>query len=395
MASPVLARLATALLASEKGRKTVGWVIALILSPLTLLTAFLCCFGTAAVEHNDFAVSASFYGPAFSDKIPAEYKNHISEMRTAFTLLDAATAAVNAKAESGSLDPVQVKAVFFALCFGDNAPTRAAADRFVDCFYKTETRTRMVTVVQEDGTEELVEETYEVAVPLSVEDVYERLTTWRGRVVTDAERSNAVDIYAIVMGSMGGDTFNGDYESGGSAPIELDVSMLTDPTTKNAADLVVYVTNAWNSGWGYVWGTYGQVLTPELLQYKLTQYPEGVGEYAAFIRANWLDKRTADCVGLIKGYGWLDGETMEIQYGSNGMPDIGANEMYYNAVRKGAIQAMPDTPGLAVWKPGHIGVYIGNGEVIEAMGTKYGVVKTQLEGRGWTHWLEIPYIKYD
>ena len=47
--------------------------------------------------------------------------------------------------------------------------------------------------------------------------------------------------------------------------------MLTDPTTKNAADLVVYVTNAWNSGWGYVWGTYGQVLTPELLQYKLTR----------------------------------------------------------------------------------------------------------------------------
>lgn len=65
---------------------------------------------------------------------------------------------------------------------------------------------------------------------------------------------------------------------------------------------------------------------------------------------------------------------MEIQYSSNGMPD---------------------TPGLAVWKQGHIGVYIGNGEVIEAMGTKYGVVKTQLEGRGWTHWLEIPYINYD
>ena len=56
---------------------------------------------------------------------------------------------------------------------------------------------------------------------------------------------------------------------------------------------------------------------------------------------------------------------------------------------------MPDTPGLAVWKAGHIGVYIGNGEVIEAMGTKYGVVKTQLEGRGWTHWLEVPGIEYE
>lgn len=43
----------------------------------------------------------------------------------------------------------------------------------------------------------------------------------------------------------------------------------------------------------------------------------------------------------------------------------------------------------------NLGVYIGNGEVIEAMGTKYGVVKTKLAGRGWTHWLQVPYISYD
>ena len=367
----------------------------LILSPLIILAAFLCCFGDGASRHNNAVVSAAFYGAAFSDKVPKEYRTHITEMQEAFSLLDSATVYVNQKAEEGSLDPVQVKAVFFALCFGDNAPTRAAAGRFVDCFYKTETRTRMVTVTQEDGTEELVEETYEVAVPLPMAEVYEKLSIWRGRVVTDAERSNAVDIYVMVMGSMGGDTFNGAYEPGGSAPIELDVSMLTDPTTKNAADLVTYVTNAWNSGWGYVWGTYGQTLTPELLQYKLTQYPDSVGKYAVFIRANWLGKHTADCVGLIKGYGWLSTDTMTIDYGTHGMPDIGANEMYYDATQRGSIDTMPDTPGLAVWKSGHIGVYIGNGEVIEAMGTKYGVVKTQLEGRGWTHWLEVPGIEYE
>ena len=383
MAIPALARLAAAVLTNEDGRRAAGKVLALILSPLIILAAFLCCFGDGASQHNNAVVSAAFYGAEFSDKVPKEYRTHITEMQEAFSLLDSATVYVNQKAEEGSLDPVQVEAVFFALCFGDNAPTRSAADRFVDCFYKTETRARMVTVTQEDGTEKLVEE------------VYEKLSTWRGCVVTDAERSNAVDIYAIVMGSMGGDTFNGDYESGGSAPIELDVSMLTDPTTKNAADLVVYVTNAWNSGWGYVWGTYGQTLTSELLQYKLTQYPNGVGKYVDFIRANWLGRHTADCVGLIKGYGWLSTDTMTIDYGTHGMPDIGANEMFYNATRRGGIDTMPDTPGLAVWKSGHIGVYIGNGEVVEAMGTKYGVVKTQLEGRGWTHWLEVPGIEYE
>ncbi|MGE4485851.1 MAG: hypothetical protein AB7C97_12155, partial [Oscillospiraceae bacterium] len=98
--------------------------------------------------------------------------------------------------------------------------------------------------------------------------------------------------------------------------------------------------------------------------------------------------------GLIKGYGWLNPGTLTIDYATNGMPDIGANQMYQYAEVKGDISSMPDTPGLAVWHDGHIGIYIGNGGVIEAMGTKYGVVKTQLADRGWTAWLEIPYITY-
>lgn len=100
-------------------------------------------------------------------------------------------------------------------------------------------------------------------------------------------------------------------------------------------------------------------------------------------------------MGLIKGYGWLDAGTMTIRYGSNGMPDIGADAMYYNAQVKGPISTIPETPGLAVWHSGHIGVYIGSGQVIEAMGTAYGVVKTRLTERSWTAWLEIPYINYE
>ena len=95
------------------------------------------------------------------------------------------------------------------------------------------------------------------------------------------------------------------------------------------------------------------------------------------------------------GYGWLDAETEEIVYNTNGMPDITANEMYHVATVSGTIDTIPETPGLAVWHEGHIGVYIGNGEVVEAMGTRYGVVKTKLEGARWTHWLKIPYISYD
>ena len=68
--------------------------------------------------------------------------------------------------------------------------------------------------------------------------------------------------------------------------------------------------------------------------------------------------------------------------------------MYYAAMEKGSIDTIPEIPGLAVWHEGHIGIYIGNGETIEAMGTRYGVVRRQLSSGSWTDWLKIPYIAY-
>ena len=159
--------------------------------------------------------------------------------------------------------------------------------------------------------------------------------------------------------------------------------------------MVAYAIHAWESGWGYVWGTYGNILSESRLDSMVAQYPDGVGSYEDFIRENWVGRRTTDCMGLIKGYGWLDSDTLEIVYGTNGMPDVNADTCYAQAKVKGPMSTMPDTPGLAVWHSGHIGVYIGNGEVVEAMGTKYGVVKTKLEERNWTAWLEVPYIQYD
>jgi len=77
------------------------------------------------------------------------------------------------------------------------------------------------------------------------------------------------------------------------------------------------------------------------------------------------------------------------------MPDLNANGMAQAAQEKGEIQSIPEIPGLAVWMNGHIGVYIGNGEVIEAMSSQRGVVQTKLKGRGWQLWLKIPSLEYD
>ncbi len=176
--------------------------------------------------------------------------------------------------------------------------------------------------------------------------------------------------------------------------VHIDTSDYTDPSTKNNLDLVKWAIHAQENGWGYVYGTYGEVLDIFSFDYKKNQYPDEVGNYADFIKQNWLGRRTADCVGLIKGYGWLNAETNEIVYGTNGMPDISANAMFENATEKGTIDTIPDIPGLAVWHEGHIGIYIGNGEVVQAANTHAGVIQTPLNQSGWTHWLKIPFINY-
>jgi hypothetical protein len=376
------AKIAATVLTNDKLRKTAGWIIAAVLSPLIVLLVIVCSFMSGGADHNIEALDLSYYGGMIAGSVPEAYRQHIVDMQNSLAIVDSEISAVNAMSEGGNgLDSHRVKAIFYSLYFGAENPTTVGIGRFVDCF---------VSYVQRTDTES--GEVYTVAVPLPIETAYSNIQSVMGVQITDAVKKNVTAV--MLRTRSGGDTFSGAYMRGDGASIELDISAFTDPYTKNNLDLVAYSVSAWENGWGYVWGTCGWVLTDSLFQSKLAQYPEAVGNYEDFIRENWLGGRTTDCVGLIKGYGWLDIESMSVGYAINGMPDIGADSMYYNATVKGDMSSMPDTPGLAVWHEGHIGVYIGNGEVIEAMGTKYGVVKTQLSERSWTAWLEVPYITY-
>jgi len=376
------AKVAATVLTNEKLRKTAGWIIAAILSPLIVLLVIMCSFLSGGADHNAAVLDLCYYGGMIAGSVPEAYRQHITDMQNSLAIVDGEVARVNAMAENGSgLDSHRVKAIFYSLYFGAENPTAVGIGNFVYCFVGYEQRTD-----PESG------DVYTVAVPVSLETAYANIQSVMGAETTDAVRKNANEVYARTHS--GGDTFSGEYARGDGVSIELDISAFADPTTKNNLDLVTYAENAWENGWGYVWGTYGSVLTDSQFASKLAQYPDGVGSYEDFIRENWLGRRTTDCVGLIKGYGWLDISDMSIGYAINGMPDVGADQMYANATVKGDMSSMLDTPGLAVWHSGHIGVYIGNGEVIEAMGTKYGVVKTKLSERSWTAWLEVPYINY-
>lgn len=172
--------------------------------------------------------------------------------------------------------------------------------------------------------------------------------------------------------------------------IDIDLSN----TDKNNLDLVKWAQMAYDNKWGYVWGSHGNVLTANELKKLEKTFGSHVTDKEEYIKSHWLGRRTSDCVGLIKGYGWYDETSGIIKYGTNGMKDVTADGMFNAAVEKGPISTMPDIPGIAVWHQGHIGVYIGNGYVIHAANTYDGVIKTPITSSGWTHWLKVPYINY-
>lgn len=164
--------------------------------------------------------------------------------------------------------------------------------------------------------------------------------------------------------------------------------------SKTSTGLVEFVKQALNNGAGYVYGTFGQTCTTALLDAKAKQYPANnlAGGSMRKTGEKWMGKRVMDCVGLIKYYLWSDGYGMNPVYNSS--QDKSANGMLSACLESGSIGSMPDIPGILVFMPGHVGVYIGNGEVIESKGTAYGVVKTIFKGRGWKNWGKCPYISY-
>lgn len=144
----------------------------------------------------------------------------------------------------------------------------------------------------------------------------------------------------------------------------------------------------------YIYGTFGEILTESLLAYKAKQYPNQLGpERVKKAKADFIGKRTYDCIGLIKAYLWSASPDSNPVY--NAKQDLSADGTYNKATEKGPISTIPEIPGICVRYKGHVGVYIGGGYVIEARGFNYGVVKTALKARKWTDWYKNPFINYN
>lgn len=148
-------------------------------------------------------------------------------------------------------------------------------------------------------------------------------------------------------------------------------------------------------GSGYVWGGLGYTLTEARLNQLKSLYPS-VYTSAYLTKAKALmGKKVYDCVGLIKHFLWGNtGDGVLRHYATNGIPDTTANGILNICPERGSMNTFPGVPGVMVHMDGHVGVYIGNGEVVEARGIDYGVVITKLTERPWKNWGKLPGVEY-
>lgn len=142
----------------------------------------------------------------------------------------------------------------------------------------------------------------------------------------------------------------------------------------------------------YWWGTFGQMANAGLLAAKRQQYPN---YYTANDFASQFGQKVHDCVGLIKGYLWCDTPDSEPIY--KAAQDVAVSGLFMVCPENGSIDTMPNIPGVCVFMRdmSHVGVYVGDGYVVEATGHARGVVKTKLAGRGWGLWGKPRWISYE
>ena len=175
-----------------------------------------------------------------------------------------------------------------------------------------------------------------------------------------------------------------------------------------AEQLLALFVLALDELWGYIWGTAGitwtQARQNQKVEYMVSKYGSNwknnkdakADNYysAAMYGSKWIGHTVADCSGL---FAWafkkLGGA---IAHGSNSIYDR------YCTTKGKLTDTLKKTliPGTAVFtgdakNHGHIGLYIGNGKVIEASGTQAGVCTSNITAGKWTYYGLLKNVSYN
>ena len=157
-----------------------------------------------------------------------------------------------------------------------------------------------------------------------------------------------------------------------------------------AANLVLKFKYAYDNKWGYILNTAGILWTQEKQNTTTNTYARQYGQ-------KWVGHYVADCSGL---FTWAFAQLGGYMY-------HGSNTMWNKyCTAQGKLNGGRRTdgkelrPGTAVFKlkngndRSHVGLYIGNGEVIEASSTETGVIKSKITNSKWNEWGELKGVDY-
>ena len=160
--------------------------------------------------------------------------------------------------------------------------------------------------------------------------------------------------------------------------------------------LIAQFQYALDNDWGYIYATAGVMWTAE----KQADLEKTTDESRAMGRkygSKWIGHMVADCSGLFAwafkqfgGYMYHGSDTMFRKYTT-------ASGELKKGKRTDGRELLPGTAVFTYNKDtkkyGHVGLYIGNGLVIEAEGTIHGVVTSKVDGK-WTYWGELKGVDY-
>lgn len=126
------------------------------------------------------------------------------------------------------------------------------------------------------------------------------------------------------------------------------MSTVSSSASGTGAGLAEWALNAYNSGWSYVYG--------------------GASPGAV------------DCSGLIYSYA--------------GGIRTGDAQLYASNYTGSVTSGVPRIHGLGLWKPGHVGVYVGNDMAVDARGSQWGVCYESVYTHGWTTYFKVSGVTY-
>ena len=166
------------------------------------------------------------------------------------------------------------------------------------------------------------------------------------------------------------------------------------------AALVDKFNYALSNNWGYIYGKTHELWSASKQEaYNKAKAGDSDCENSIKYGKKWYGHWVTDCSGLfawafkeLGGYIFHGSNTMFREYTT-------ANGTLKSGRRTDGKELLPGT-AVFVYKEAkkkytHVGLYVGNGYVIEAATTLKGVIKTKVSDSKWTHWGTLKGVDYD